>query len=231
MNMLSNRIAKTSPLEIRLATIDDVESMTNLHCRSFLPEEQVPMALGRNYVRATYRWLVTNKKSYALVAGCEGKVIGLVGMCDRSFTLPMFLACLPDFFQSILKNPSLLTNIRLWRRFSRSPIVTNKHSKFIADYPAVAQMTIGAVDSSYRGMNIFPRLISSTKELSKARGTRAILAGIYKTNKPSRRAFIKDDWHETPELETSETVFYMAFLDEKIAGELKLEHLLNACQP
>ena len=226
--MSSDGILKTNSIEIRLATVGDVESMTNLHCRSFLPEEQVPMALGRHYVRATYRWLVTNKEAYALVADYDKNVIGLVGMCDRSFTFPMFSACLPEFFQSILKNPSLLTNIRLWKRLSRRPIVTGEHSKLIVNYPAVAQMTIGAVDSGFRGLDIFPSLISSVKEISKARGSRAILAGIYKTNNPCRRAFIKDDWHEAAELETPDTVFYMALLDEKIAGELKLEHRSEA---
>lgn len=209
-------------LKIRLAEIQDIEKLTDLHCASFKPEDHVPMMLGRDYVKATYRWLVTNKKSYALVADYNGKIVGLVAMCDSSFTLPMFIACLPEFIQSLLRDPSLIITGRLWKRFFRRPDVSGNKSKKIVQYPNVAQMTIGAVDSSFRGKSIFPHLISSTKEFSKNRGSRAIRAGVYKTNMPCRRAFVKDGWIETPELETHDTVFYMSFLDNSIEDELDL---------
>jgi len=211
---------------IRLGEIKDVDELTRLHCISFTPEEHVPMALGKDYVRATYRWLVSEKTCYVLIAEIEEKLVGLVAMCDSSFTRPMFMACLPEYFKSIIRNPALLFRGRLWERLFRRPDVSSERSKVIVNYPGVAQMTIGAVDSSYRGRSIFPSLISATKKYSKERCTRAIRAGVYKTNAPCRRAFVKDGWTETPELETRDTVFYMAFLDNVIAGELGLEHLL-----
>ncbi len=222
--------AVSADVEIRLATRADVEAMTDLHWRSFTPEEHVPVILGKEYVKATYRWLVTSKEAYALVADCAGKIVGLVAMCDRSYTLPMFLACLPEFFKSLLANPSLIFNGRLWKRMFRRPDIESEQAKKIADYPGVAQMTVGAVDTTFRGRSIFPLLISNTKIYSKARGMRAIRAGIYKTNAPCRRAFVKDGWIETPVLETANTVFYMAFLDETIARQLGLEFLALPCQ-
>jgi hypothetical protein len=217
----------TLEINIRLAEKKDIEELTKLHCASFKPEDHVPMMLGRNYVKATYRWLVRNTKSYALVAECAGKIVGLVAMCDRSFTLPMFIACLPEFIQSLVAHPSLIFKRNLWKRLFRSPDIKGNQARKIVNHPGVAQMTIGAVESSFRGKNIFPLLISATKEFSKKRGSRAIRAGVYKTNLPCRRAFVKDSWIETPELETPDTVFFMAFLDNSIANELGLNHLIS----
>jgi ribosomal protein S18 acetylase RimI-like enzyme len=198
--------------EIRLATLDDVPALTKLHCDSFGPQDHVPVLLGKNYVRANYRWLVTSQESYGLVADAGAKIIGLVAVCDKPFTRPMFLACLPEFIVSILRSPRLLFKSNLWNRLLRRPDIS-KTSKSIADYPGFAQMTIGAVDANYRGGGVFPALVEATKTYSEARGSRAIRAGVYKTNRPSRRVFIKSGWVDTPELETNDTVFYVYYID------------------
>ncbi|HOU49036.1 MAG: GNAT family N-acetyltransferase [Acidobacteria bacterium] len=206
---------------IRLAGRGDLEDMTALHCDSFKFGEHVPAMLGRHYVRAMYRWLVTSAVSYALVAEREGKIVGIVAVCDGPFTRPMFLACLPAFAVSLVRRPALLFNHKLWSRLFRRPDVTSAGRK-IADQPGFAQMTIGVVDKNCRGRGIFPALVEETKTYSRRRGSRAIRAGIYKINQPSRRVFIKGRWIETPELETEDTVFYVAYLDEAFAGELGL---------
>ena len=74
-------------------------------------------------------------------------------------------------------------------------------------------MTIGAVDADFRGAGVFPALVEATRTTSKTRGSKAIRAGIYKTNTPSRRVFIKSGWTETAALETEDTVFYVSRLD------------------
>jgi hypothetical protein len=204
---------------IRLAGFDDVDALTDLHCASFTPQEHVPVMLGKRYVHATYRWLVSSDMTYVLVADADGQIVGLVAVADRSFTGLMFKACLKEFVHSIADNPSLLLNLDLWRRLFRRPDVS-KQGRYMADYPGMAQMTIGAVDSNYRGQAIFPTLVEATRHHSKIRGSRAIRAGIYKSNMPSRRVFIKSGWVETRVLETSDTVFYVAYLDLSLPDEL-----------
>ena len=212
-------MADETLLSIRLASPADIDKLTELHCTSFQPEDHVPVMMGRNYVAATYRWQVSGEQAYTLAAEADGKIVGLVGICDGPFTRPMFMACLPEFFQSLIRSPGLLFKKKLWQRLFRRPTVS-KHSKDIADYPGFAQMTIGAVDADYRGKGVFPELVEATKSYSKARGSRAIRAGVYKTNMPSRRVFIKGGWIETPELETPDTVFYVAYLDPTFPEEL-----------
>ncbi len=215
-------LADPAEFVIRLAEREDVNAMTILHCDSFKYGEHVPAMLGPKYVKAMYRWLVTSAVSYALVAEIEGKIIGLVAVCDGPFTRPMFFACLPEFIVSLAKNPRFLLNKKLWSRLLRRPDVSGTSQK-IADRPGFAQMTIGAVDKNIRGQGIFPALVAETKVVSRKRGRRAIRAGIYKVNQPSRRVFIKGGWIETPELETEGTVFYVAYLDENFPREFGIK--------
>lgn len=218
MDVLRNKMSNQQPYMIRKACLSDIEAMTKLHCESFCREEHVPVMLGKRFVRATYRWLVSSKKSYALVADSDGKIIGLVAVCDGPFTRAMFIACFPEFMLSILKNPMLILNKNLWKRLLRRPEVTQSSRKVI-DQSGFAQMTIGAVDKKCRGKGVFPELVEETKSESMRRGSRAIRAGIYKKNRPSRSVFIKGGWLETPELETEDTVFYVAYFDKSFPVE------------
>ncbi len=206
-------------ISVRIATIEDVDDLTDLHYASFTPEEHVPVMLGKPYVRATYVWQTTGKHSYVLVAEELGKIVGLVAVCDGPFTRPMFMACLPEFLRSLVADPALIFKKKLWSRLFRRPDVS-AGSKKLADYPGFAQMTIGVVDRNCRGKGVFPLLVAATKTYSKARGSRAIRAGIYKINVPSRRVFIKGAWIETKQLETPDTVFYVAYLDPLFVHEI-----------
>lgn len=218
---MKDEMTENSPFTIRLAILADVDRLTELHMASFAPEEHVPVILGKRYVQATYRWLVGSKRAYTLVADCGGKIVGLVAVCDVPFTKPMFRVCLPEFILSLARNPALLFKRKLWQRLIRGSELSEK-GRQIAHHPGVAQMTIGVVNAGFRGQGIFPALVEATKPVSKARGSRAIRAGIYKFNNPSRRVFVKNGWIEIPEMETSDTVFYMAYLDPDLPGELDL---------
>ncbi|SNR74598.1 Acetyltransferase (GNAT) family protein [Lutibacter agarilyticus] len=206
-------------MNIKLANLNDLNEITELHCLSFKPKNHVPMMLGENYVKATYKWLITSKESYVLIGIEGGKIIGLVAVCDGAFTKPMFIACLPEFMLSIVLKPTRLFSKMLWERLLRRPDVdSNKIS--IIDSQGFAQMTIGAVDSNYRGSGIFGELIEETKNVSKYRGSRGIRAGVYKKNKSSRRVFEKSGWREMKYLETKETVYYTSFFDEEFKNEM-----------
>lgn len=213
-------------LTIRCATIKDIGRLTDLHCRSFKPDEHVPMMLGRNYVTATYKWQVSSELTYVLIAEVSGQLAGLVAVCDRSFTKEMFIACLPEFIKSLLLKPNLLFNKMLWMRLFRSPDIV-KGSKSKVGIPGFAQMTIGAVDQSFRGKGIFAELVQATREYSHRRGSKAIRAGVYKRNQSSIRVFVKSGWKELKELETTDTVFYAAFFDKSIAEKFGIKLTLS----
>lgn len=210
---------EAEPPAIRLATSADVEALTDLHCACFRPEEHVPLMLGRDYVRATYRWHVATPRVYTLVAETGDRIAGLIGVCNGAYTLPMFIACFAQLGVSLLKHPSLLFRRPLWLRLLRRP-KESVAGRGITKRPGFAQVTNVAVDPRLRGEGVFSALIQAVAQHSRARGSRAVRVGIYKTNEASRRAFAKAGWVETPELETPDTVFCVAYLDPSFQKEL-----------
>jgi ribosomal protein S18 acetylase RimI-like enzyme len=209
-------------VNIRLATFDDLDAMVQLHCACFTADDHIPMMLGKRYVKATYRWHIRSNHTYALVAEIEKKIVGLIGMSDTPFTASMFKACFWEFVLSIILSPSLIFKKKLWERLFRHSHQENKSQRRdLLNYPKVAQMTIGAVDREYRGLGIFDSLVESTIDISKSRGSIAIVAGVYKVNLSSRKVFQKSSWIETPSLETSDTVFYSFCLDESFHNEFQ----------
>lgn len=198
-------------MEIRLATSKDLDSITFLHCNSFTAQNHVPMIFGPKYVKATYKWLITSNKSYVLIATINDELAGVVSVCDGAFTKDMFLSCLPEFFLSVLANPTIIFNKLLWKRLYRKP--ESQENAELEKLPNFAQMTIGIVDSKFRGKGVFGELIEMTKVFSKERGSKLIRSGIYKINTSSRKTFINAGWPELTKIETEDTVFYGAFLD------------------
>jgi len=207
---------KKSNSNIKLATILDVEVLTDLHCESFKPEDHVPLLFGRRYVRATYRWLVSSPSAYVLIAESGDKIIGFTAVCDGAYVKAMFIACLPEFIISILSNPKRIINKLLWKRLFRKPVSVNE-SENPVNKKGFAQITIGAVAKEFRGSGIFGELLQAAKEYSKQRGSKAICVGAYKKNRSSLRALTKSDWVEVPGMETLDTVLLVADLDLIIA--------------
>lgn len=202
-------------LKIRLASVSDVEAMTKIHLSSFIPDEHLGTLLGPIFVRASYLWHVTDACAYVIVAEEDGKLLGLLGMCDGSFTMRMIKGCLWVFLGALLRRPRLLIDRRLWSRLAR----TKTHYEWVNEFcstPGVAQMTIGAVDAGARGKNVFPSLIKNCEKISKERGNVAVRAGLYRRNVPCQRAFVKCGWIEVPELGTDETMFFVFVLDKAL---------------
>lgn len=218
--MAKSAQTETLDFKIRLARPEEVNLLAELQLAAFKPEDNIPVMIGRRFVRAKYRWLVTNPKTFALVAAAGDEIVGLVAITEFAFTKPMFKACLPELLQSIALKPSLLFKRRLWQRFFQGERITNRLGRQITAYPGVAQLPIVVIKKEFRSRGIFPALIAEALNISRKRGSRAVRAGVYKGNKASRRAFEKVGWKEVPELETTEMVFYMAYLDPSLAPEL-----------
>jgi GNAT superfamily N-acetyltransferase len=203
----------------RLATPADVDSLTELHCASFSPEENILAILGKQYVRAMHRWQVSDKKAYTLVAESEGRIIGFLGHHDGPYTWSMFRACFGEFLLSMLKNPLLVFNKALWQRlFLRTHSADDAWNR-LANCPGVERGTNGAVDAEFRGKGVFPALLEASKAVAESRGTRAILGGVYKRNRRMQRAQMKAGFVETG-LETPDTAYLAFFLDPTLPKEL-----------
>lgn len=214
-------MTKSPDIKIRRAVAGDIEAITDLHRASFSGNEHVPVMLGRRYVKATITWQVVSAHAYMLVAEAEGRIVGFFGVCDSAYAWPMFKSCLRSFVVSLLRNPFLLFEKTLWTRLVRHSGDAYDTARKVLACSDVAQGIIGAVDAQFRGHGIFARLMESTMETSSARGSKAIVGGVYRENSSSRRVFIKSGWIEIPCPATSETVFYVAMLDTVRAKEIQ----------
>jgi GNAT superfamily N-acetyltransferase len=125
--------------------------------------------LSKTYVKATYKWHVKTPSAHALVAEHDNRIVGLVGVSDTPHTWSTFKACLFELALSLVRNSFLVFEKKLWARAFRRLGKASKRSKMILDLPGIAQITIVAVDTRYRGLGIFDRLVESAKEPNEPR--------------------------------------------------------------
>ena len=211
----SGREAGSMLVTTRVATEADVEGMARLHLASFSRDEHLGVLLGPGFVRASYRWHVTDDTAYVIVAELDDRLVGLLGMCDVPFTTRMMKGCIPAFLGALARRPRLLVGRPLWSRLARSQAGEEWVGRFCST-PKVAQMTIGAVDAAARGHSVFPALIGRCEDISRSRGIRAVRAGVYRSNAACRRAFVKSGWTEVPALGSAETVFFVRAFDPDV---------------
>lgn len=222
-----SEMESTGKTIIRFAKPEDVARLTSLHCQTFTPEQHVPVVLGERFVTAVFNWVLQDKSTYAFVAEEDNRLIGYICACDHAYSSRMLIACLPDFILSLIRNPKLFGSKLLWKRFLRREGYKNEKAKMIANHPRLTYIMFGAVDDSARGKGIYIQLYDAVKEYSVTRGARALRGDVYKLNAAIRRVKEKDHWVEIPELETSETVAYIYFLDQSMIDELDLNSLAN----
>jgi ribosomal protein S18 acetylase RimI-like enzyme len=195
-----------------MATADDIEALTELHCACFEPDDHLAVLLGKRYIRAMYRWQVSGKEACTVIVESGGEAIALAGVCDGPYMWPMFRACLGEFLVSLLTNPALLVNRRLWRRLIGSRDALDRRARRMLSRPGVAHLTTGAVDANFRGMGIIGKLVRGLEAISQSRGSLALCVGVRRSNHAIRRTFVKLGWSEVPASEGSELLYFITRL-------------------
>ncbi len=224
MSIRPQVIQDAGEIVIRFAKPDDVALLAELHCRSFTPEQHVPVGLGNHFIRAIFKWILRDDSTYSFVAEEDNRLIGYITVCDHAYSSRMFMACLPDFIMSVIRNPKLISSKLLWKRFLRREGYKNEKAKMIASHPGLTYIMFGAVDGSARGKGVYILLYDKVKEYSVTRGARALRGDVYKLNSVIRRVKEKDHWIEIPELETIDTIAYIYILDRSMIDELNLDY-------
>lgn len=196
---------------LKIAISDDLDKIVDLHLASFTSDEHIPVLIGRKYVKANYKWLLSHKNAFILIAKDNDRIIGLQSVSIGPFEIPMFLACLPALCYSMLTNPKLIVNKQLWKRLIR---ISNKlkpgKNKKTGKY---AHFIIGIVDADYRGKGVFSAVVNAAVQKCKENDCKIIYTGIYKNNLTTQRIFLKYGWKICPELETNETYYYCLNLE------------------
>ena len=198
---------------IRLATPDDIDTLTDLHCACFGPDDHLQVLLGKQFIRAMYCWQVSGREAFALIVETGDEAIAFGGACDGPYMWPMFRACLGQFLMSLARNPLLLVDGRLWRRLYFSQKASTKQARVILNRPGVMHLTVGAVDARFRGKGIHGAYLEALMAIIKSRGSKGACVAIRRTNHAARKEFVKRGWAEVPASEASEMVHYITCLD------------------
>jgi ribosomal protein S18 acetylase RimI-like enzyme len=139
--------------------------------------------------------------------------MGFAGACDGPYLWPMLKACVGEFLISLMRNPVLLADSRLWRRLLFRHKALDRQARRILNHPGMTHLTTGAVDASFRGKGIIGTLVEALTAISRSRGSKGLCVGVRPTNHAIRRSFVKLGWAEVPASESSEMVYYITCLD------------------
>jgi len=198
------------PVNIRKATLDDLEILVDLHYKSFTPREHLGMLWGRRFIHAVYHWLIDDNANFTIVAETGGCVVGMTNVSDSRYDTPMFLHTLPWVLLGFLKKPWLLLHPAFLERLMEKIFLKKK--AFSRETEQTANLAFIAVDISMRDHGIGHKLLEAAKNISRERGNKLIWTRVYKINTASIRAFEKSGFKSIPDRQTSTTLFMKARL-------------------
>ena len=110
--------------------------LVELHCASFRPENSFITAFGKDFVKSTYLWQVNCKDIYILVGKINGKIAGMISVCDGPYSLKMLKGCFMQLVASLIKNPRPCSPRQLCQGYF-GEIVTGAIS--LDDFPSLLQ--------------------------------------------------------------------------------------------
>ncbi len=198
--------------KIRLANLKDLDSLVELHWKSFSKEEHLAVRLGKAFIRAVYKWFITSPYTFTVVAEDGGQIIGLTTICDRAYSSLMFKNTLKNVIWGTLTHPSLLFNEELVGRLSTFLQRKKDVGEDSGDNTGVSHLAFIAVDKSARGKGIGIELLLFVKKVSRQRGNLKMRAGVYKGNAASIKMFQKGGFEIVPALESVRTYYVQADL-------------------
>jgi ribosomal protein S18 acetylase RimI-like enzyme len=194
---------------IRKATLADVASLTALHCKAFAGEGHAAIGFGESFIESVYRWQVSGANEFVLIAEEGGRLAGFVAMSRGNYRRNILRSCWPSALRSILLRPSIGAVTSLGHVLARWVSDRRRTRDVHHSLPDPFELSYIAVNEEFRGAGIASRLLAAAENEVVARGGRTIVAGVYKINLSSRRAFTKAGWTESAVLETENTVTFL----------------------
>ena len=205
---------KSSEVEIRRAKLSDLNALVSLHYACFEPDEHLAMRFGKPFIRASYKWFITSKETFTILAEVDNKVVGLTTVCDSPYNGPMLRNCLREAIMGLLTHPWLIFHPEIFNRIINLFIKKQDVGELTEDRPDVAHLAFIAAHPDCRGRGIGSSLLNESMRITLRRGKHFHRAGVYKENIASQRMFEKCGHVEVPKLETKRTIFMQAELNE-----------------
>jgi len=190
---------------IVFANLDDVDALVALHLKCFSGADHIAVMFGEDFIRAAYKWLVTDSKTFVLVAKAKqrDKLVGFTSLAEGGYNVPMLRAAKWEAVRGILRRPWLIFHpeliLRLFRMIfpSRKPRLVEK----------IAQIAFTGVESEFRGMGISKALKRESIRVCRERGMQAMITGVKRENVRAKAMNMGAGFFEVPELRTKDFIY------------------------
>lgn len=190
----------------------DLDDIVALHYSIFTPDTHLLISFGRSVVRRAYRWFIDSPDTFAIVAEDDTRFVGFCTACARPYTRPMLLNILPTILQALLRRPQIFLDPKLLNRVKE--LLLRGTRKQLQPSESPAQFGLLAVHPDYHGSEAPTKLVLGILSECRKRKWQRIIAGIYKSNLPSRFHFAKLGFKENSDWETDSLVFMELDLKE-----------------
>lgn len=178
-------------MNIRAATIEDLDTLVALHYRCYTPKEHLAMVLGRSFMVDVYRWLLTSDKTLAMVAETEEGVIGILIVYNGLYHRHMFSHNKRSAVKAFVRRPWLIFNLQILKRCVRAFLMSDPLENSLKDDNDVAHISWVGVAPEYRRGGVAFALNQRMMQECCERNWLKLRAGIYSENTSSRRMYEK----------------------------------------
>jgi ribosomal protein S18 acetylase RimI-like enzyme len=198
---------------VRLALLEDVKKLVELHLATFTPHEHLLIVFGTSVLRPVYRWFVRSPDTFTMVATVKDEVVGLCTACSRPYNGPMIRNNAISLVLGVLRHPWGLFHPEIVRRLRKACSFSREGDRTYLESEPPAQLGFLAVRKDYHGTSVGESLVrQAITECGRRKWTR-IRAGIYKNNLPARFMYAKLGFKENRMLRSEQLVFVELDLD------------------
>ncbi len=211
-------VQELARLRVRRAVLSDLDAIVRLHHESFSADDSLVGLLGPGYVRAAWKWAIESPLNTTLVADDDGRLEGVMSICERSYFGPLLGETRGALVRALLRRPWIVFDGKLRRRLRRQGAPARRMPLAPGDS---AQVFLVAVARAARGRGVFGFLSAAVVEHARVRGLRIVRAGVRRENLPSQRAFTEGGWVELPGEATADTLVCARILDPTLEREFE----------
>jgi ribosomal protein S18 acetylase RimI-like enzyme len=190
---------------IAFANLDDVDALVVLHLKCFSATDHIAVMFGEDFIRAAYKWFVTDSKTFVLVAKSKrgDKLVGFTSLAEEGYNVPMLLAAKWEALRGIFRRPWLIFHPELILRLFRMVFPSRK----VSMVEKFAQIAFTAVKPEFRGMGISKALKRESIRVCRERGITAMVTGVRKENLRSKAMNVGAGFVEIKELRTKHFIY------------------------
>jgi ribosomal protein S18 acetylase RimI-like enzyme len=190
-------------IQITNATLDDVEMLVALHLQCFSEQDHIAVLFGESFIRAAYKWFVTDSETFILVAKKYDKLIGFTALADKPYNAPMLRAAKKEALAGLIRRPWLAFHPELLLRVFRMAFPKREYHA----NEKVAHIAFTAVDPHSRGLGVAKALKRESIRVCREWGMTAIVTGVRRQNLKAKAMNESAGFVEVPELTTSRFIY------------------------